>query len=182
MPCVRVILVLVWKTLILVLVLGTYYVPATYVPGISRLIDTSQKKSLCACARAVCSSNIGFSVENTNLGFSVGCVLCASYVCTWYQPANWYVPTNSCIASGWWYAWYLRSAQETAVSSRVPYEVPFSSRCTTKSIAKMSPTGSLPPAVPLAITRTFRPWRHTSDDSYIYQLSLVVATATVSYR
>ena len=88
--------------------------------------------------------------------------------------------TNSCIASGWWYAWYLRSAQETAVSSRVPYEVPFSSRCTTKSIVKKSPTGSLPPAVPLAITRTFRPWTHTSDDSYIYQLSLV-ATATVSF-
>ena len=31
-----VILVLVWKTLILVLVWGTYYVPATYAPGISR--------------------------------------------------------------------------------------------------------------------------------------------------
>ena len=50
-------------------------------------------------------------------------------------------------------------------------------RCTTKPIAKKSTTGSLPPAVPLAIiTRTFRPWAHTSDDSYIYQLSLVVAT------
>ena len=59
---------------------------------------------------------------------------------------------------------------------------PFSIRCTTKSIAKKSPTGSLPPAVPLAITPTFRPWTHTSDDSYIYQLSLVVATATASYR
>ena len=43
------------------------------------LIDTSQKK-VCACARVhVCS---------TNLGFSVGYVLCASYVCTWYQPAD----------------------------------------------------------------------------------------------
>ena len=41
-----------------------------------------------ACARAVFSSNIGFSVENTNLGLSVGYVLCASYVCTWYQPAD----------------------------------------------------------------------------------------------
>ena len=30
-------------------------------------------------------------------------------------------------------------------------------------------------------SRTFRPWTHTSDDSYMYQLSLVVATATVSY-
>ena len=53
-------------------------------------------------------------------------------------------------------------------------------RCTTKSIAKKSITGSLPPAVPLAITPTFNPWTHTSDDSYIYQLSLVLATATVS--
>ena len=26
--------------------------------------------------------------------------------------------------------------------------------------------------------RTFRPWTHTSDDSYIFQLSLGVATAT----
>ena len=33
----------------------------------------------------VCSTNIVFSVENTNLVFSVGYVLCASYVCTWYQ-------------------------------------------------------------------------------------------------
>ena len=50
----------------------------------------------------------------------------------------------------------------------------------TKSIAKKSTTRSLPPAVPLAITPTFSPWTHTSDDSYIYQLSLVLATATVS--
>ena len=54
-------------------------------------------------------------------------------------------------------------------------------RCTTKSIAKNSTTGSLPPAVPLAITPTFSTWTHTSDDSYIYQLSLVLATATVSF-
>ena len=56
-------------------------------------------------------------------------------------------------------------------------------RCTTKSIAKKSTTGSLPPAVTLAITPvpTFSPWTHTSDDSYIYQLSLVLATATVFF-
>ena len=48
-------------------------------------------------------------------------------------------------------------------------------------LQKKSPTGSLPAAVPLVITRTFRPWTHTSDDSYIYQLSHVVATATVSF-
>ena len=70
----------------------------------------------------------------------------------------------------------------SSAPSRVTNEVPFSSRCTTKSIAKISPTGSIPPAVSLAITPTFRPWTHTSDDSYIYQLSLVVATATVSYN
>ena len=64
---------------------------------------------------------------------------------------------------------------------RVTNEVPSSSRCTTKSIAKKSPISSLPPAVPLAITPTFRPWTHTSDYSYIYQLSIVVATATVSF-
>ena len=51
----------------------------------------------------------------------------------------------------------------------------------TKSIAKKSTTGSLPPAVPLAITPTFSPWTHTSDDSYIYHLSLVLATATASF-
>ena len=31
------------------------------------------------------------------------------------------------------------------------------------------------------ITATFRPFTHASDDNYIYQLSLVLATATVSY-
>ena len=36
--------------------------------------------------------------------------------------------------------------------------------------------------MPLAITPTFSPWTHTSDYSYIYQLSLVLATATVSFR
>ena len=35
--------------------------------------------------------------------------------------------------------------------------------------------------MPLAIAPMFRPWTHTSDDNYMYQLSLVVATATVSY-
>ena len=72
------------------------------------------------------------------------------------------IPGTYCIAiclfvSGWWYAWYLRSAQETAVSLFV-----------------YSLVGG-------GITRTFRPWTQTSDDSYIYQLSLVVATATAVY-
>ena len=49
-------------------------------------------------------------------------------------------------------------------------------------MANKSPTGSLPPAVPLAITPTFRPRTHTSDDSYMYQLSLVVATANTPYE
>ena len=40
--------------------------------------------------------------------------------------------------------------------------------------------GSIPPVVPLTITRTNGPRTHTSDDSYIYQLSLVLATAKTS--
>ena len=48
-------------------------------------------------------------------------------------------------------------------------------------LQQKSPTGSLAPAVPVAITPTFSPWTHTSDDSYIYQLSLVLATAIVSF-
>ena len=39
----------------------------------------------------------------------------------------------------------------SSAPSRVTNEVPFSSRCTTISMAKKGPTGSLPPAVPLAI-------------------------------
>ena len=50
----------------------------------------------------------------------------------------------------------------------------------TKLTANKSPTSSLPPAVPLAITPTISPWTHTSDDIYIYELSLVVAAATLS--
>ena len=48
-------------------------------------------------------------------------------------------------------------------------------------LQQKSPTGSLAPAVPVAITPTFSPWTHTSDDSYIYQLTLVLATAIVSF-
>ena len=48
-------------------------------------------------------------------------------------------------------------------------------------LQQKNPTGSLAPAVPVAITPTFSPWTHTSDDRYIYQLSLVLATATVSF-
>ena len=48
-------------------------------------------------------------------------------------------------------------------------------------LQQKSPSGSLAPAAPVAITPTFSPWTHTSDDSYIYQLSLVLATAIVSF-
>ena len=55
---------------------------------------------------------------------------------------------------------------------------------TTICFAKDTPTGSLPPVVPLAITHhTYTPkgpWTHASDDRYIYQLSLDLATATLS--
>ena len=86
------------------------------------LIATSQKKNLC-----VCSTNLGFSVGkklcvcSTNLGFSM-------------IPGTYYVPDTY---------------------------VPGISR--QKSIRTYV---------------MFRPWTHTSDDRYIYQLSLVLATAT----
>ena len=101
--CVRLILVLVGGRQTAIVVVCTYYVPHTYVPGISRL------------PRYV-------PVYDTRY------VLCTRYVCTWYQPAT-------------QIRMYLVSAGR----------------------------------------RTFRPWTHTSDDSYMYQLSLVVATATVSF-
>ena len=39
----------------------------------------------------------------------------------------------------------------------------------------------LPNQLQKRVLPTFSPWTHTSDDSYIYQLSLVLATATVSF-
>ena len=49
------------------------------------------------------------------------------------------------------------------------------------SAADARPINCKSNVVPLAITRTNGPWMHTSDDSsYIYQLSLVLATATIS--
>ena len=87
-------------------------------------------------------------------------------------------PTNSCITGG---------THDTYVPPKkqlyrrgYPMKSHPAADARQKSIAKKSPTGPLPLAVSLAITPTFRPWTHTSDDSYIYQLPLVVATATVS--
>ena len=48
------------------------------------------------------------------------------------------------------------------------------------SAADARPINCKSNVVPLAITRTNGPWTHTSDDSYIYQLPLVLATATIS--
>ena len=48
------------------------------------------------------------------------------------------------------------------------------------SAADARPISCKPNVVPLAITRTNGPWTHTSDDSCICQLSLVLATATIS--
>ena len=49
------------------------------------------------------------------------------------------------------------------------------------SAADARPINCKSNVVPLAITRTNGPWTHTSDDSHIYQLSLVLATATMSF-
>ena len=47
--------------------------------------------------------------------------------------------------------------------------------CTYIRVHRRSSTSTYP-------RKRFRPWTHTSDDSYFYQLSLVVATATVSFE
>ena len=59
------------------------YVPSIFIRA-KRVSNCyiQEKKNVRLCG---CSTNLGFSVENTNLGFSVWYVLCASYVCTWYQ-------------------------------------------------------------------------------------------------
>ena len=48
------------------------------------------------------------------------------------------------------------------------------------SAADVQPINCKSNVAPLAVTRTNGPWTHTSGDSYIYQLSLVSATATIS--
>ena len=132
----------------------------------------------------MCSANLGFSVKKNlygnkslhrnkkYLGFSVGCT---RYVCTWYlRTTVGYVLCTTYVQPG--------ISSYVPGMSRLPryvYVGTYEPR--TKSIVKKSTTGSLPPAMPLAITTTFSPWTHTSDDSYNYQLSLALGTSTVSY-
>ena len=110
------------------------------------------------CTLCVCSTNLGFSGEkklcacSTNLGFSGGSancycccrmyVLCTTYVCTWYQPA-------------------------TQIHT---YMIPRTYYVPDTYVPGISRQTNVPPVD-----------ARTSDDSYMYQLSLVVATATVSY-
>ena len=89
---------------------------------------------------------------STNLGFSVGYVLRTRYVLILCTTL--YETRYVRIM----YQIHMIPAQETAVSLFV-----------------YSLVGG-------GIARTFRPWTHKSDDSYLYQLSRVVATATVSSR
>ena len=80
--------------LILVLVWGTYYVPDTYVPHF--MIPGR------------------YYVPDT---YHTRYVLCTRYVCTTLAVVLLIVQLSICLfVSGWWYARYLRSAQETAVS------------------------------------------------------------------
>ena len=71
----------------------------------------------------------------------------------------------------------------SSAPSRVTNEVPFSSRCTTKSIAEKSYRLSSTCGAPRNHINVPPVDAHV-DDSYMYQLSLVVATATrvVSYE
>ena len=71
-------------------------------------------------------------------------------------------PRNSCIVAG-----TLWSPIQQQMHDKI--------NCKKESYRLSSTCGAL------AITPTFRPWTHTSDDSWIYQLSRVVTTATVLY-
>ena len=130
----------------------------------SEFLPATSKKKKCACVLIlVLVGRIFFSCVRLILVLVWGTYYVPdTYVPHFMIPGTYYVPDTYdtmdvlCTSSGWWYAWHLHSAQETAVSLFV-----------------YSLVGG-------GITRTFRPWTHTSDDSYIYQLSLVIATATVS--
>ena len=93
-------------------------------------------------------------VCSTNPGSSVGYVLCTRYVCTTLYDTRYVLCTR-----------YVRIMYQIRMHHTC--------RCTINSTAVSLFVYSL---VGGGITRTFRPWTHTSDDSYIYQLSLVVAT------
>ena len=88
--CVRLILVLVW---------GTYFVPDTYVPHF--MIPGTLVPGT-------------YYVPDT---YDTRYVLCTRYVCATLAVVLLIVQLYRCLfVSGGWYAWYLRSAQETAVS------------------------------------------------------------------
>ena len=125
------------------------YIPKKKIVRV-RLILVLVGKKLCVCS--------------TNLGFSVGYVLCTRYVCTTLYETRYVLCTR--------YVWF---------QVRIMYQIRtyHTCRCIINSTAVSLFVYSL---VGGGITRTFRPWTHTFDDSYIYQLSLVVATATVFER
>ena len=119
-----------------------------------------KKKSVRLC---VCSTNLGFSGGSAN-----------RYCCTYYVPDT-YVPHFMIPGT-----YYVRDTYDTryVLCTRYVRMYHTTCRCTINSTAVSLFVYSL---VGGGITRTFRSWTHTSDDSYIYQLSLVVATATVSF-
>ena len=91
--------------------------------------------------------------------------------CTWYQPAEIYT--------------YVRSVPDTYGPgiSRLPryvYDTRYVDTSTRYVCTWYQPATQICMYLVSAGRRTFHPWTHTSDDSYMYQLSLVVATATAS--
>ena len=92
--------------------------------------------------------------------------------CTWYQPAEVYT--------------YVRYVPDTYVPgisrlSRYVYDTRYVDASTRYVCTWYQPATQIHMYLVSAGRRTFRPWTHTSDDSYMYQLSLVVATATAVY-
>ena len=159
-----------------------------YLSAVARCSDSycifarSKKENLCACSTnlCVCSTNLGFSGGSAN-----------HYCCTYYVPDT-YVPHFMIPGT-----YYVPDTYDTRYVLCTRYV------CPTLAVVllivqlyrylfirqwvvvRMIPTfrarNSCIAICLFVSARTFRPWTHTSDESYIYQLSLVVATATVSY-
>ena len=131
-----------------------------------------RNKSMCGNKRLQCVRLIFVLVWKKNLygnkslhrnkkclGFSVGCT---RYVCT---SSTWYLRTR--VGYVLCSTWYIRTTWDQLVCTwcEPAPKIRICRYLCTRATSKK---------------KTSCPWTHTSDDSYIYQLSLVIATATVS--
>ena len=140
----------------------------------------------CACVLRMCQG-----------GVHIMCHIPGMYV-NWCEHVCLYlVSTKSSTEKQSSSAIVVHEAKRTATSTRTiytrhnkPYRLGAAPAGVVGTRSRCCPAATVPAAVVFAcgfrccfaeITPTFSPWTHTSDDSYIYQLSLVLATATVSF-